>query len=420
MKELGTFNRRFFFYLLSSLLLLSCRSLSTANSSDLLTVQTSAALEESCRREISTADVEELKDAESSLGRCTGSMPAVQAWSKKTQERIKSNWPKDFIASGPGGISCLNRLTQGALVRYLSDLLQACEHGDSARKLEISAVAADSQTDVCYDIVSMTADGCFVVRGCNGGLLDSKTFSNTSVMSRKELILCSERIQKIHRIKDPDQSSLLYNYSYVSELTGNQSSNRITYGPPNCHGTAQAAAGGVFDDLRLESTQHARLANQGKCDEAVNKFFDDYKSTAISQIPMQPGGIMVNMKYESCKADDCGRVNLWVEDCKAEKLELAVFIDGMCVDCWENKLAVKGFKRQATSYSGKQFVPGCILTANDHSVMVLGQSRGMCFFYEATSPYGPPQIRSVPCPVLNHKFSRQYCPEQPSINWRVK
>jgi hypothetical protein len=258
-----------------------------------------------------------------------------------------------------------------------------------------------------------------VVRGCAGGLLNPKTFGGAIGAPKKELVICSDRIQKIHGIKDPSQSNLLYNYSYVSELTGNQSSNRITYGPPNCHGTVQAAAGGVLDDLKLESTQYARLGNQAKCDATVNKFFNEYKAKPISQIPMQPGGVMVNMKYDSCQADECGQVKLWVDDCKADKLDLAVFIDGMCIDCWEKKLAAKGLKRQATHFSGEQFVPGCVLTTNDHSVLLLGQSNGMCFFYEATSPYGPPQLRSVPCPVLNHKFARQYCPERPSISWRV-
>jgi len=398
---------------------MSCRSLSPRSSSDLLTLETSSALEEACRRQSATADAEDWYEMENSLGQCTGALPIVQSWSRTVQQRIKENWPKDFMAKGPQAMNCLKQLTQGALVRYLGDLLQACEQGDASMKREILAALVKPQSEACFDISHMTADGCFVVHGCADGLLNPKTFGLSAGASRKELILCSERIQKIHGIKDPNQSSLLYNYSYVSELSGNQSSNRITYGAPNCHGTVQAAAGGVLDELRLESTQHARLGNQARCDAAVNAFFNEYKLKPISQIPMQPGGVMVNMKYDSCKANECGQVKLWVEDCKADKLDLAVFIDGMCVECWERKLAAKGLKRQPTQYSGEQFVPGCVLTTNDHSVIVLGQSNGMCFFYETTSPYGPPQVRSVPCPVLNHKFSRQYCPEHPSMSWRV-
>jgi hypothetical protein len=234
------------------------------------------------------------------------------------------------------------------------------------------------------------------------------------------LTLCSAEIQNIHGIKDPSQESLLYNYSYVAELTGNESSKRITYGPPNCHGVAQAAAGGILDDLRLESVRHARLANENRCKEKVTSFFETHKHSPIAAIPMEPGGLIINMKYADCRQSDCGKVSLWVDDCSQERLELAVFIDGMCVDCWEQKLLSRGLKRQPTHPSGRQLIPGCILTTQDHSVMIIEQSAGMCFFYEATSPYGPPQVRAVPCPVLNQKFSRQYCPGQPSIDWKIR
>lgn len=406
--------------LMMSVVMVSCRSSSSGSSLDLLTVETSRALDEACRREIATAEIDELNDAEGSLGRCLGALSAVQMWSKQISERIQSNWPKDYLAKGPDSSQCLKRLTQGAVVRYLNDLAEACEQGAETRRKEIAAVIAQSHAGPCYDMVHMTVDGCFAVNGCNGSPLELSAFGDNSGASPNEAILCADKIQKIHGIKDPGLGNLLYNYSYVSEMTGNQSSNRITYGPPNCHGTAQAAAGGVLDDLKLDSMQHARLSNQSKCDAAVSRFFSQYKSTPISQIPMDPGGVMINMKYDSCGPDDCGQVNLWIDDCHTDKLDLSVFIDGMCIDCWEKKLALAGLKRQSDYFSGKQLIPGCILTTKDHSVMIIGQSHGMCFFYEATTPYGPPQVRAVPCAVINHKFSRQYCPEISSIRWRIK
>jgi hypothetical protein len=398
-------------------LLCACRHSSQGQLSELLSMETSAALEEACRRDSVTADTDYLLDIQNELGACLGSSDQVKSWSVRMMARMESNWPKDFQGRGDSARKCLHRLTLGAQSRYLETLMDACRGGDAARRRELLAVLAEKQIDPCFEITSMTSEGCFVARGCEGKSIKPQDFGLRDSKPQQQIILCSERIQRIHGIKDPSRANLLYNYSYVSELTGNQSSNRITYGPPNCHGVAQAAAGGVLDDLRLETVQHARLANQARCEAQVSRFFKEHASRPISDIPMSPGGVMINMTYDGCSESDCGRVALWVEDCKTESLELSVFIDGMCVNCWEKKLALKNLKPQPSYYSGKQLIPGCILTTQDHSVMVVARSQGMCFFYEATSPYGPPQIRAVPCPVVNHKFTRQYCPPQPTIDW---
>lgn len=405
-----------------SLLMASCRSTSHSAASDILTLETSAALEESCRRETVTASLEDLVEAQQSLADCLGpatTLDAVKTWTASIGKRIESNWPKDFLSRGSSANQCLFALTVGVQTRYMESLSAGCNKASPSIKREIAAVLSQQYIDDCFDFVNMTADGCFVVKSCDGATIDPKVFGISGAHSRPELTLCSDRIQKIHRIKDPGKANLLYNYAYVSELTGNQSSNRITYGPPNCHGVAQASVGGVLDHLRLESIQHARLSNQTRCETAVNRFFDRYKTSVIQDIPMSPGGVMINMKYADCSADDCGKVALWVDDCRSDQLDLSVFIDGMCVMCWEKKLAAKGLKRQPNYYSGKQLMAGCVLTTEDHSVMIVGRSREMCFFYEATSPYGPPQIRAVPCAVVNQKFSRQYCPEQSGIPWSL-
>jgi hypothetical protein len=396
-----------------------CKTLVHRNASQMLTMETSAALEEACRYDGVTAEDSDLRAEEQRLGVCLGSQLSARTWSTKIFDRFRRNWPKDFASRGQKALTCLTNLTRGAVLRYLDDLSRACERGEY-RPREILAAITEEYADPCFDFVRMTANGCFVVRSCSDKKIDPTMFGLTNAVASAEVVLCNDRIQKIHGIKDPTKNSLLYNYSYVSELTGNQSQNRITYGPPNCHGTVQAAAGGVFDDLKLETIQYARLYNRSQCETAVNQFFESHRDNPISKIPMSPGGVIVNMKYDSCQKQDCGKVALWVDDCSSNKLDLAVFIDGMCIECWEEKLSGKGLVKHLNDSRGKHLIPGSVLTQRDHSVIVLAQSQGMCFYYEATSPYGPPQLRTAPCSVLNHRFSGQYCPNAPSIVWQTQ
>lgn len=398
----------------------SCRVTSSQPPSHILTLETSTALDDACRRESVTATPEELNAAESDLSACLGSSSAIGKWVESLSLRIKSNWPADFLEGGPEKRRCLEKLTIGAQTRYLESLTEACKSSNEAQKQELLTAISELPVEPCFDITHMTSNGCFVAKGCANQAISPKDFGRPEGTARDQLKLCSSNIQQIHTIKDPDKASLLYNYAYVSELTGGQSYNRITYGPPNCHGVAQAAAGDILEMLRLETIQYARLPDENRCKTTAINFFEKYKSQPISKIPMSPGGLMINMRYEACDDSQCGKVALWVEDCPVDKLKSAIFIDGMCVTCWEKYLASKGLRRQQSNFRGRQFIPGCILTTEDHSVMVIGKSQGMCFFYEATSPYGPPQIRAVPCPVLNQKFTRQYCPDRPSLQWSVE
>ena len=417
---MGNLRRTIILIWLASLFSFACRSTSKIDSGKLLTMETSQALDEVCRMDMITSSPDEVSAAERELESCLESGNLAHSWTMTLFERMKERWPEDYLAKGESAQACLRKLTNGALVRYLEMMTDACKSSNEAKAELRVGMTALLGVGSCYDFVRMTDDGCFVVEGCQLQNLNAKDFGVSFPSQSKQVVLCSENIQKIHRIKDPYNNNLLYNYSYVSELTGKQSYNHVTYGPANCHGTAQAAAGGLLDDLRLMGVQHARTANETLCQESASKFLETYKSTALSQIPMDPGGILINMRYTDCQESDCGDVKLWVEDCKDQKITSAIFIDGMCFKCWEKNLASKGLSKKKASYSGVQFAPGCILTANDHSVIMLGQSRGMCFYYEATSPYGPPQVRATPCPVLNQMFFGQYCSERPSISWRSR
>lgn len=398
----------------------SCRTSSTEQISDLRTMETSEALDAACQQETLSAELSDVAAYESILGQCLGSEESVRFWTTSVLDRMKNQWPKDYLAKGGHAQQCLEKLTYGTVLRYLELLSDACQAKPESRAEILGSMKLDHKNTSCFDFVRMTADGCFVVEACQQQNLQPKDFGPGLASDTTRIVACSESIQKIHKVKDPNNDNLLYNFAFVSELTGKQSYKRTTYGPPNCHGTAQAVVGGLLEDIKLNGYIHARTANESRCKAAVEEYLTQNRDKPISQLPMSPGGLLVNMKHEQCTEADCGDAKLWVDDCDSQKLELAVFIDGMCIACWEKKLAAKGFAKQTTNYVGSQLKAGCVLTTNDHSVVILGQSRGMCFYYEATSPFGPPQVRATPCVVLNDQFLGQYCSAASVIPWQSR
>lgn len=395
----------------------TCMNRSPLAPTHLLTMETSEAIDRACHEELFTAEQSELTASQGELSRCLNDEQTVDLWQKRVFERIKKRWPEDYLARGGEASLCLQKLTRGTLLRYLETLIDACLNDPDARNdIRIALNGADDRRG-CYDFVRMTETGCFVVESCDGSPFDSDDLGVNQRTEANKAVLCSANIQRIHRLKDPANQNLLYNFAYVSELTGVQSYRRTTYGPPNCHGTAQAAAGGLFDDFILTGYVHARTANESKCKSAVDRFMSKHQNKPISQIPMNPGGILINMQHKDCRPSDCGVTKLWIDQCDDQTLDLSVFIDGMCVDCWEQKLGQKGFTKQIPKYTAEQMVPGCILTTSDHSVLLIGKSQDMCFYYEATTPFGPPQVRATPCVVLNHQFSRQYCSKSSALGW---
>ena len=122
---------------LLALLIGSCRHSAENNSADLLSLETSAALEESCRRDSVTADSDYFMDVQNELGSCLGSSAEVKSWSGRMMSRMEMNWPRDFLDRGKSARECLQKLTYGAQSRYLEALLEACRAGDAARKREL-------------------------------------------------------------------------------------------------------------------------------------------------------------------------------------------------------------------------------------------------------------------------------------------
>jgi hypothetical protein len=396
----------------------------TAN---LWSLETSEALRQACKFDYHGEDQAAVAASIKSMGRCIEDINTATRWHRLVENRVRQNWPRDFMAGGEKNAACLERLTNGLVVRYGEDMTAHCRaYPDitQARQL-ISDSVSEMQSPDCSDLTRMNPDGCFVREVCPANA------TNTNAGKRAPSTLCLPGVQRIHKVKDPANTNMAWNNPFVIELTGNQSSARITYGMPNCHGTAQAAAGDFLSNLRLEKVEFARTSDEAACGKPAREFLAANIDKPIAEIDMQPGGILINMKHEDCQATECGTVKLWVDECHAGKpdakrpFDSGVFIDGMCVDCWGKLLGDHGLREnkdapdsptpgqvdpQFNSKGYPQVYPGCVLTTSDHSVFMVHRSAGWCFTYEATSPYGPPQLRSSPCVWLEQKFKRQYCP----------
>lgn len=371
---------------------------------EMWSLETSQALEEACRRELDPTLPEDVDLAIQKLGDCLQDRPLASQWQQLIEDRLVRNWPRDFIDIAPKNKYCLQSLTNSLIVRFSDTALESCiKSSVTPQHKNLSEAVVQMKSTSCNVLTGMTADGCFIQKNCREVSGDTHG-ENT----RKKI--CHPLIQEIHKIKDPENKNLAWIDPFVIELTGNRSSARITYGIPNCHGTAQAAAGGLLGDLFLEGITFARLYEKEKCTPIVAKWFEDNKSKPLKDIEFDPGGLIINMNHQACTSSDCGVVNLWIDHCPSERktaeadFDSGIFIDGMCVECWSKLLAEKGFRRDAGPVR-----PGCILTTSDHSVYVVHESAGWCFSYEATSPYGPPQLRTAPCLVMEGQFENRFC-----------
>lgn len=382
---------------------------------ELWSLETNEALRQACKFDYYGEGREAVTESIEAMTRCIDDQPTATRWHLLVENRIRQNWPADFLAGGEKNATCLDRLTNGLVARYGEDMTRLCRTQDDINKSRelISDSVFEMQSPDCSDLTRMNDAGCFVRETCPTG---SRA---RGPAKRLKSVMCHEGVRRIHKVKDPANTNLAWNDPFVIELTGNQSSARITYGMPNCHGTAQAAAGDFLSQLRLERVDFARTSDEASCGKPAREFLAANIDKPVSAIDMHPGGILINMKHKDCLPTECGTVKLWVDECHVGKpdakrpFDSGVFIDGMCVGCWGKLLADHGLQENMggpDSPTRPQVRPGCVLTTADHSVFMVHRSAGWCFTYEATSPYGPPQLRSSPCVWLEQKFNRQYCP----------
>ena len=172
----------FFLLLVIGSAIFGCKTSAHRNASQMLTMETSVALEEACRYDGVTAEASDLHAEEQRLGECLGSQSSARIWSTKIFDRFRRNWPEDFAARGQKALTCLTNLTRGAVLRYLDDLSRECERGEY-RPREILAAITEEYADPCFDFVRMTANGCFVVRSCSDKKIDPTMFGLTSASS---------------------------------------------------------------------------------------------------------------------------------------------------------------------------------------------------------------------------------------------
>lgn len=404
-------------YLLAATLLSmwGCRTAGPSLSvADLWSIETSKALDDACRRDDYTATAAEVTDEAKGLGKCINDPALARRWMNAVQTRIENNWPTDYPALGAEKVKCLEGLTNGVMARLGARMRDFCKkRGSDATRQMIASETSEFQDPKCTDLVRMTPEGCFVEAECPSA---SSNSVSARTKPRKTRVMCHDGVKKIHRIKDPKNQNLAWNEPFAIELSGLQSYAHVTYGPPNCHGTAQAVAGELLGDLQLEDVMFARLADEPRCGKQAREFVAANKDKKIAELALNPGGLLINMKHEDCTASQCGKVQLWVDHCvdgamadqtrsSTQPFESAVFIEDMCVECWAGILAKKGLIR--TDESAR---PGCIFTTYDHSVFIVHRSAGFCFAYEATSPYGPPQLRASPCRLLDERFKNHFCP----------
>ena len=91
-----------------------CRTTSPKmNNADILSLETSDALRESCRFDYFGASRKEVTDAMDALADCVDDRVISIRWHQLIENRIEQNWPDDFAACGSKNVACLESLTNG-------------------------------------------------------------------------------------------------------------------------------------------------------------------------------------------------------------------------------------------------------------------------------------------------------------------
>jgi hypothetical protein len=263
----------------------------------------------------------------------------------------------------------------------------------------------------------MTSDGCFEAEPCVGTNADLKYLplaSPRSGLVTGKVTLCNAAIQKIHHVKDPANTTYLYNNPFAIELSNGDMHNPGNYAAINCHGTAQAIIGGPLSSIEMTKVQYRALADKNVCNDLALRTLDSKHPATVSSLPLNPGGLLINMNHSpTCPASDCGTSSLYVDSCTSNDLQAFTFVNGLCIQCWSRLIEDAGLKPLGPSSVPADIKSGCLLTQADHSVVTVLQSQDLCYFYEATSPYGPPQLRVKPCAALWNLFERKWCPDHP-------
>lgn len=419
-------------FLFSFLGIVACVGKRSPNtSSSLLTEETNSALSITCNTNVYDQAKEDAEAQREELCDCLRARPekadvasacspsgGVTKNALAIYTRYKSRWPTDFIALDPNkNTTCLDNLTHAAIERYYFGLMQICKRTDlPTLKPFIAHEEPPADNHSCWELTGMTAEGCFEAEPCVGTMADLKYLPlepSRSGLTSDKITLCNTAIQNIHHLKDPDNRTYLYNNPFALELCHGNMHNPGNYAAANCHGTAQAVIGGPLGSLEMTDVEFRSLADEKRCDDLATRTLASKHPATVASLPLNPGGLLINMDHSpQCSADDCGKVSLYVNSCTPTQLNASTFVNQMCVQCWSRLVESAGLKRLSSASTPLDLKPGCLLTQQDHSVVTVLQSHNLCYFYEATSPYGPPQLRVKPCTTLWNSFDLKWCPDR--------
>lgn len=424
-----------FAYLVTSILAaaFSCAH-KRPSTNNLLSRETNEALKITCGQRSTGYEAEEMRSTKQELCECLANRAqttgeplsttctekgAVTQLGQALFNKYKSRWPQDFLAKSPAeNTTCLTNLTYSDQESFYFNLNQLCKRTDIKSMAPFLTLPKTPHTgNGCWELTGMTGEGCFIAEPCVGTRADLKFLPLQP--PRKGIVstpvtLCNAEIQKIHHVKDPTNSNLLYNKPFTIELCANQLYKVATYGAPNCHGTAQAVIGSPLRKLEMKGVQYRSLADEKICASLAQRTLASKRPATVESLALNPGGLLINMNHElSCSDTDCGEANLYVDSCTPDSMQALTFVDKMCINCWARMLNSAGLKELGANATPKDLQPGCLLTQSDHSVVMALQSEQYCYFYEATSPYGPPQLRVKHCSNVWSQFERKWCPDKP-------
>lgn len=324
--------------------------------------------------------------------------------------------------------ACAPQLVEVRIENLLDSIADACAGDKTALLSGFLEPPTEAPAGKCWRFVHQTADGCIEATPCTGKGSADLAALPISPQSRGawtgpdpvpaggKVRLCHPLIGKMHRLKDPTEAMVRYNYPFANYLSLGRSNVNITYGAANCHGTAQAIAGGFLDQVEVGSLSYHGDTVREQCGALADAAFNAAKDRTNghptgAELPIGKGGHSINMNHDAtCSADDCGDVRFNTFACEGGELESHVFHLNMCINCWDQRLRKAGYAPLPEAATWKDLRPGCILTQNDHSITNVFQNDGFCYFYESLSPFASPQLNVAECPMLMARFDRKWCP----------
>jgi hypothetical protein len=441
--------------ILPVLLLVACKT--PAPASQLRTDETQAVLRDFCSRSPSEGNLDEIKqtlceclDKRRAAGDesipadvcdATGGLSRWMAHQRRTMEAAgvsaMTNTAGDALTSADR--ACLADMIELNMETRTGYLASMCDDGEltgrAARDLLTFPGAAPASR--CWRLTRMDEAACMTAEPCDPTLPadlaglplaadDLAAYRakhrSTLVPAGRDVSICHARIQAIHRLKDPDDAERPYNLAFANLLGFGRSAPQRSFQAANCHGTAQAVVGGFLDALPVTEMIYNGPYVERDCKALAEPAFAAVQQAAqaagrtprAADYPIADGGHVINMVHDdACDPSDTGNPKFYVGSCEEGRLRAHIQYYGMCINRWKNLLAGAGLTELPANASWTELKPGCVMTANDHSISLVMQNDLWCYYYEATTPYGPPLLRVESCPMLHQRFPRRYCPAAP-------